>query len=62
MAFGARANSSKSTSGRKIDEAKLNQMVKDRAYFIWLEKGKPHGQDMHFWFQAEKEILAKLSR
>lgn len=59
MAFGGRMNSSKGTTCKKIDEGKLNQMIRDRAYFIWLEKGKPHGQDMNIWIQAEKEVRAK---
>ena len=59
MAFGSRMNSSKGTSGRKLDEGKLNQMIRDRAYFIWLEKGKPCGQDTNIWLQAEKEVRAK---
>jgi hypothetical protein len=56
MVFSSRMNSSKGVIGKKLDECKLNQMIKDRAYFIWLEKGKPHGQDMNIWLQAEKEI------
>jgi hypothetical protein len=59
MAFGSRMNSSKGTASKKIDECKLSQMVKERAYFLWLEKGKPNGQDMNIWLQAEKEIRAK---
>jgi hypothetical protein len=53
-------NSSKGSTCKKVDEGRLNQMIKDRAYFIWLEKGKPHGQDASIWLQAEKEIRAKV--
>lgn len=59
MAFGSRMNPAKGTTGKKIDEGKLNKMIKDRAYFLWLEKGKPQGQDASIWLQAEKEIRAK---
>lgn len=49
----------KSTTG-KIDEAKLNHMIKERAYYIWESKGKPRGQDFNIWVQAEKEMIAKV--
>ncbi len=31
--------------------------IQDRAYFLWLEAGKPDGRDQEFWDKAEKEIL-----
>jgi len=46
--------------GRKLDEVKLNQMIKDRAYYIWEKKGKPQNQDSDIWYQAEKDIRAKV--
>lgn len=30
--------------------------VEERAYFLWLESGKPEGRDKEFWLQAEKEM------
>ena len=53
---------SKVTTSRsfpKVDEAKLQQMIRDRAYYIWEKKGKPAGRDWENWFQAEKQIRAK---
>jgi len=32
------------------------QRVRDRAYTIWQEEGRPHGRDLAHWFQAEAEI------
>ncbi|MCK9573819.1 MAG: DUF2934 domain-containing protein [Candidatus Omnitrophica bacterium] len=61
MAFPGRKSSINNTAS-KIDEKKLNQMIKERAYYIWESKGKPHGQDQKIWFQAEKEVLAKVKR
>ncbi len=34
----------------------LNQMIRDRAYFLWQEAGSPHGTDQQFWYTAEQEI------
>lgn len=50
----------KSSECRCLDEGKLNQMIRERAYYIWEEKGKPEGSDCDIWFQAEKDIRAKV--
>lgn len=65
MAFPTRGFSKGSTSKNntcKVDEGKMNQMIKERAYYIWESKGKPHGQDAAIWLQAEKEIIAKVKK
>ncbi|MCK9615434.1 MAG: DUF2934 domain-containing protein [Candidatus Omnitrophica bacterium] len=49
-------------SASKIDEVKLNQMIRERAYYIWESKGKPKGQDQKIWLQAEKEVLSRVRR
>ncbi len=42
-----------------IDQEKALQMIRERAYFVWEEKGRPEGQEWDAWFEAEKEILAQ---
>ena len=32
------------------------QRVRERAYKIWLEEGKPHGHSKEHWAQAEKQL------
>ena len=59
MAFDNFSKVTTSRSFSKVDEAKLQQMVRERAYYIWERKGKPAGQDLVMWLQAEKEIRAK---
>ncbi|MBD3246871.1 MAG: DUF2934 domain-containing protein [Candidatus Omnitrophica bacterium] len=44
-----------------LNEALLNQMIQERAYFIWEEKGKPAAQDVQIWSEAEREIRAQFS-
>ena len=36
--------------------AVMNQVIRDRAYYIWLESGCPQGRDHEHWCQAEQEI------
>lgn len=28
-----------------------------RAYLIWEKKGRPHGQDVECWLEAEQQLL-----
>ncbi len=30
--------------------------IAHRAYCIWCEQGRPHGQDQSHWLEAEKQI------
>lgn len=38
--------------GKKI----LNEKIEKLAYYKWEAAGRPEGQDMRFWEEAEKEI------
>ena len=33
--------------------------IRDRAYALWEEAGRPDGQDKEFWAQAEQELAAR---
>jgi len=59
MAFGNFSKVTTSRSFPKVDEAKMQQMIRERASYIWEKKGKPSGKDWENWFQAEKQIRAK---
>jgi hypothetical protein len=39
-------------------EAQLDreQAIRERAYAIWEEEGRPEGQHLRHWFRAEAEI------
>ena len=45
-----------------IDDATLNHMIQERAYYIWEEKGKPEGRDTEIWAQAEKDIRRRYGK
>jgi Protein of unknown function (DUF2934) len=32
------------------------ERVRQRAYELWEQSGKPEGSEMDFWLQAEREI------
>lgn len=34
----------------------LEQRIRETAYRLWDEAGRPEGREQHFWFRAEAEI------
>ncbi|MCB0322845.1 MAG: DUF2934 domain-containing protein [Bdellovibrionales bacterium] len=34
-----------------------HEAIAQRAFEIWLERGRPHGQDVQHWLEAEQELL-----
>jgi len=44
-----------------IDQALFDEYVRQRAYFIWEEMGKPQGDDMGIWVRAEQDIREQYS-
>ena len=59
MAFDKFSKVTTSRSFPKVDEVKLQQMIKETAFDIWERKGKPFGKDWENWLQAEKQIRVK---
>ena len=41
------------------DDHRRQQRIRERAYELWENAGKPEGQDDHFWHTAEVEIDAQ---
>ena len=37
----------------------LQQAIRKRAFYIWLEEGRPDGRHEEHWRQAEKEITGE---
>ena len=42
-------------------ESTLSQLIRDRAYYIWLESGCPEGRDQEHWGAAEQEIKGLMN-
>lgn len=32
------------------------EKIRQRAYFVWEEKGRPQNRDLDIWLEAEKEL------
>lgn len=39
-----------------------HDMIAQRAYFIWLNSGRPQGQDRQIWLRAEAELRTAIAR
>jgi len=40
------------------EQQEREQRIRERAYQIWLEQGRPQGKDRDNWAQAEGELRA----
>jgi hypothetical protein len=38
--------------GGRLDE----HLIRERAYGIWIEEGRPHGRDLAHWRRARQEL------
>jgi hypothetical protein len=42
------------------DLEKYRHLIKTRAYFLWVQAGKPVDRDWEFWLAAEQMIREQL--
>ena len=38
------------------------QAIRERAYYLWEQEGRPHGRDIEYWSRAAAEAEAKPKR
>jgi len=36
--------------------------IRERAYYLWEQDGRPHGRDLEYWSRAAAEATAKPKR
>jgi hypothetical protein len=51
----AKNKETRPATGTSVSKAGHGQIA-ERAYQIWQENGRPMGQDLNDWLQAEREI------
>ena len=37
-----------------IADTSIEEMVRETAYFLWEQDGKPEGRDQEYWYRAEQ--------
>lgn len=40
----------------------IEQRVRERAFYIWIEQGQPEGKDKEHWRQAEDELMSGIAK
>jgi hypothetical protein len=40
----------------------IEQRIRERAFFIWIDQGRPEGKDREHWQQAESELIAGIAK
>lgn len=40
----------------------MEDQVKRRAYQLWEQDGRPHGNDQQYWFKAAAELAAAAAK
>jgi len=63
---GAKKATTKQTAPAKPDtqvELKItHDQIAQRAYEIWLAKGRPHGLEQQNWYEAKADLIRRMSR
>jgi hypothetical protein len=55
-------NANATKSYRDVPDAALRRKIEERAYYIWLESGREHGDHERHWLQAERELMEAAER
>ena len=43
-----------------IDLSLLERHIRERAYGIWIEEGRPNGRDLAHWQRAREELQSEV--
>ena len=46
----------KFTKVKKLDNQNKSETLQKAAYYKWEAAGRPEGNELYFWLEAEKEI------
>jgi hypothetical protein len=42
-------------------DASFQTRVRERAYYLWLEEGRPQGRAEHHWSSAERDLAREAA-
>jgi hypothetical protein len=64
---GGKGKSSRNTAPAASDDRSAavasepdERRIRERAYDIWIEEGRPHGRDLAHWRRARQELHQEL--
>ncbi len=38
----------------------INHFIREHAYYIWQDEGRPEGRSFEIWIRSEKEVLDRI--
>ncbi|HXZ80186.1 MAG TPA: DUF2934 domain-containing protein [Terriglobales bacterium] len=41
-----------------LTNGNLEEAIRTRAYLLWEQEGRVHGQDVNYWLRAESELVS----
>jgi hypothetical protein len=47
-------------SNDETDETAIQQKIRERAYFNWINRGCVHGDELNDWMDAEQQVMDSL--
>ncbi|MGL4462197.1 MAG: DUF2934 domain-containing protein [Planctomycetia bacterium] len=42
-----------------VDDGELFRRIEQKAYFLWIDAGRPHGREHDFWSAAESAVRSE---
>ena len=52
-----KTNANTNENNGENPDAALRRKIEERAYYIWLARGRRHGDHDRHWFEAERELM-----
>jgi hypothetical protein len=53
------AGTDKGRAEIRLHEPGTMKKIAEAAYYLWEKRGRPHGNDMQDWIEAEKAVLGR---
>jgi len=53
------AGQSQGIDDEVLQKDRREQAMRERAYEIWENEGRPHGRDLEHWLSAEQQVSGK---
>jgi hypothetical protein len=55
-------NPTEKSQPQTVPGAPIREEIELRAYQIYIERGRAHGQEVEDWLQAERELVEKYGK
>src|SRR5688500_18587441 len=57
----ARRNTSRASGAGTMDIGQQDLWIRERAYWLWEEEGRPEGRELDHWYRARDEIAGRAT-